>query len=552
MTSSTIAPVDRDALAPALPRAHTDRAIFWRTFRQVRTGALVVAVGFGLSAASTALSYASAYPTEELRQEAVAIVGNDVGLAILLGPIASIDTVGGYLVYKNFVFLTTIGAIWALLAATKVLRGNEEAGRWQLLLAGSTRPARATAAALAALAAAVGVVFVGLTLCTLLAARDPELELGLWSSVVYGASLALVPAVFVAVGALTSQVSRSRRQASGIGLAVVAAAFVLRMIADTGPGARWVAWLTPFGWTELVAPFTQDRLTPIGLGLVVTVVLGAAASWLASRRDVGAGLVGSNDRSEIRRFGLGSPFGLSVRLERGVVIAWWIGAAVLGFTMGLFAAVTTVSLPESLRDPLANFGVSGAFVDQFLGVVFLILAGVVALVSAGQLGAAAAEELSGRLVHVVAGPTRRTAWFAGRLVIAASATAVAALLTAVGIWIGGRIRGVELDLASVLGAGLNIIPTALVALGIGSVALAIAPRAAATTVYVVVTWSIFVDLVAALVPSVSWLGRTSLFDTMALAPGETPVVSTLVVTTVVALALSASATAIFARRDLQV
>ena len=69
---------------------------------------------------------------------------------MLLGPVSAIDTVGGYTVYKGFVFLTTIGAIWALLAATRLLRGEEDAGRWQLVLAGSTRAARATAATLVA------------------------------------------------------------------------------------------------------------------------------------------------------------------------------------------------------------------------------------------------------------------------------------------------------------------------------------------------------------------------------------------------------------------
>lgn len=550
MTVSAVAPVGREAVAPEVRRVRTDLAIFRRTFRQVRTGAVVVALGFGLSVASTALSYASTYPTEASRQEAAALVGGDLGLAILLGPIATIDTVGGYLVYKNFVFLTTVGAIWALLAATRVLRGDEEAGRWQLLLVGSTRPGRATAAAIAALVTAVGVVFAGLTVITLLAARDPDLELGAGSVVAYAASLALVPLVFAMVGAVTSQLCRTRRQATAFGLAVTGVAFVLRMVADSGPGARWVAWLTPFGWTELVAPFTQDRLGPLALGVAVALALASTAAWLASHRDVGAALVGSNDTSDVRPAGLGTVLGFSLRLERGLVVAWWVGAAALGVSFGFFAAVTSISLPESLRESLDNFGVSGAFVDQFLGVVFLVVAAVVALLPASQLGSAASEELSGRLVHIVSGPTRRRSWFAGRLAIAAAATAIAALIAATGIWVGGRVRGVELDLPSILGAGLNIVPTALVVLGIGAVVVATAPRAGAIAVYVVVVWSIFVDLVSALVPGMPWLARVSVFDTMALAPGEAPQATTLVVTCAVAVALCALATTIFGRRDL--
>ena len=105
---------------------------------------------------------------------------------MLLGPVSAIDTVGGYTVYKGFVFLTTIGAIWGLLIATRLLRGEEDAGRWQLVLAGRARAARATGATLAACFAAVGVIFVGTTLVTLLAGRDPDLDFGAGATIVYG------------------------------------------------------------------------------------------------------------------------------------------------------------------------------------------------------------------------------------------------------------------------------------------------------------------------------------------------------------------------------
>ena len=111
---------------------------------------------FGATVAASAKTYVTSFPTEASRHQLALLTGTDRGLAVLLGPVSAIGTVGGYTVYKGFVFLTTIGAIWALFAATRLLRREEDAGRWQLLLAGSTRPARATAATLVALGAAVG------------------------------------------------------------------------------------------------------------------------------------------------------------------------------------------------------------------------------------------------------------------------------------------------------------------------------------------------------------------------------------------------------------
>src|ERR1700680_3706974 len=122
----------------------TESAIARRAFTQLWVGAVAWAVIFGGTVASSALSYVSSFPTASSRHQLALTTAGNTGVAVLLGPVSSIDTVGGYTVYKCFVFLTTIGAIWAVLAATRLLRGEEDAGRWQLLLAAETRASRAT------------------------------------------------------------------------------------------------------------------------------------------------------------------------------------------------------------------------------------------------------------------------------------------------------------------------------------------------------------------------------------------------------------------------
>ena len=149
------------------PPVRVEAAIARRAFRQVWKGAAVWAVAFGATVAATALSYVNSFPDQASRDQLAASTSGDAGISILLGPVSAIDTVGGYTVYKCFVFLTTIGAIWGLLAATRLLRGEEDAGRWSLVLAGATRAPRATGATLAALGVAVAVVFGGTALCTL-------------------------------------------------------------------------------------------------------------------------------------------------------------------------------------------------------------------------------------------------------------------------------------------------------------------------------------------------------------------------------------------------
>lgn len=525
-------------------------AVARRALRQLWIGAVVWSIAFGGTIAASAISYVSTFPTEAERQQVAAATSGDAGLSVLLGPTTAIDTVGGYTVYKCFVFLTTIGAIWGLLAATKLLRGEEDAGRWQLVLSGSTRAGRATAATLAALFAAIGVLLVGTTAITLAAAQKPGVGFGTGETVLYGLSLMVAPAVFVMVGAVASQLCRTRRMASSWAMGVFGLCFLVRMVADASPDTRWLRWATPFGWTELVQPFTDNDAWPLLPALVTVVVLGALAVELSSRRDAGSSVLATRDVSDVRTFGLGSPLGLAVRLDLPILAAWCLGAGATGLAFGLIAKVATGAVPASLGDTLDRFGAEGSFVDQYFGVAFLLVATVVALIGAGQVGAASDEESSGRLVHLLAGPVRRATWFSGRLGLAAAGIVVAGLLAGLGAWAGAATQGAGLGLVELLGAGLNVVPTALVVLGLGAVVLAIAPRAAAAAVYAIVIGSLLVDLVASMVAGLAWTAHLSVFHFMALAPASTPEPATLGLTLLVAAGLLGAATLLFVRRDL--
>lgn len=527
-----------------------DSAIAGRAFRQLWVGACVWGVVFGATVASTALTYVKSFPDQASRDQLAASTAGDAGASILLGPITSINSVGGYTVYKCFVFLTTVGAIWGLLAATRLLRGEEDAGRWQLVLSAATRAGRATVATLAALGAGVAVVFVEATLCTVLAGRDAKVGFGLGGSVLYGTSLVVAPAVFVGVGAVASQLARSRRLATGLGAGVFGATFVLRMIADSGPGTRWLLWSTPFGWVERMRPLTHPDPRPLVPAALTIAALAAVAVVLAARRDAGSGVLSSSDVSPPRRIGLGSPLGLAARLEAPVLAAWCAGAAAAAFSLGIIAKIAVGNVPDSIANTLRKFGVEGTFLRQYFGVAFLFVAMIVALVPASQIGSAADEQTSGRLAHVLARPTRRSRLLVERLLLTGVTVAVAGVLGGLFAWIGAASQGVDPGFARTLGAGLNVVPTALLVLGLGAVAFAVAPRLAAKVVYAVVVWSVLIDVLAAVLTGLQGLDRLSVFHYMALAPAQDTDPVAVGVQLLIAAGLCAAAVLVFERRDL--
>lgn len=527
------------------------RAIAGRSFRQVRRGAIAWGLAIGLTAAASAVTYADSFPTPASRAQLAATTAGDPSLAVLLGPIDEIGTVGGYTVYKGFVFLTTIAALWAIFATTRLLRGEEDAGRWQLVLAGSARPGDATAAALAALGAAIAVVTVLITVIVAAAGRDPAVAISPIGAVRYAASIALVAAVFVGVGAVASQLARTRRAANGLSALVFAAALLVRMVADSDPRLHWLRWLSPFGWSERMRPLTAPSSIPLLPAAAMTGALIAASIALAARRDVGAGLLARAEHGRFRPRGLGSTWTFALRQERNVLIGWILGATATGVFLGTLAQITTRAVPASMQTTLDKLGIQGGLTRQYVSVSFLLVATILALLPASQIAAAADEELSGRLPHLLAQPVGRDRWLAGRLVVAALAIALAGLVAGLATWAGATARGVDLSLATLVAAGLNTVPTALLVLGIGALVLVFAPRAASTVVYALVIWSLVVDIVAPLLTSAGWLADLSVFQPMALAPAEP--IDAATTTAVLALALVGGALAcvLFHRRDLR-
>ena len=224
-------------------------------------------------------------------------------------------------------------------------------------------------------------------------------------------------------------------------------------------------------------PFTGSDARPFALAADRRRAAHRRGAWLASRRDVGNGVVVARDRTDVRPFGLTSDAAFVVREQLGSIVAWLVGIAAGGFALGIVAEVADDALSRSSVDVLHRLGVSGSLVHEYFGVAFLLLAATIALVPAPQLTSAAEDETDGRLALLLTLPVARWRHFTTRLAVAIAAVTAAGLFAAVGVWLGAASQGVDIGLGSLLGAGLNVVPVAAVVLGVGAVALAWKPRA---------------------------------------------------------------------------
>ena len=206
-----------------------------------------------------------------------------------------------------------------------------------------------------------------------------------------------------------------------------------------------------------------------------------------------------------------------MRLVRGVAVGW-IGASVaLALIMGLVARAASKSIEgsSSLKQILERLGggnLGGA--ESYLGFAFLTVATVVALLAASQAHSIREEEADGRLDNLLVRAVARNRWLAGRAGVALVLVVTTGVVSGFAAWVGAAVEGSDVSLGRLLEAGVNVLPPAVVVLGVGVLAFGVLPRLVNVAVYGIVAWSFLVELVGASVKTSHWLLDTSLFHHM--------------------------------------
>jgi ABC-2 type transport system permease protein len=106
--------------------------------------------------------------------------------------------------------------------------------------------------------------------------------------------------------------------------------------------------------------------------------------------------------------------------------------------------------------------------------------------------------------------------------VAVAALIVGGLVAGITAWLGTAWQNTGVKFATLVSAGLNVIPPALCLLGIGLLAFGVLPRVTPYAVYGVLGWSLLIELVGGIGTSTRWLLDTSLFHQMAAAPAVHP------------------------------
>jgi ABC-2 type transport system permease protein len=521
--------------------------------RRTLLSATFIALLFGVVVAAKAAGYADAFPTVLSRMQLAASFKTNIGLIAIFGAPNQIDTPNGFTVWNTYGVIALVGAIWAFLLATKTFRGEEDAGRWELLLAGQTTARRAVVNALIGLSASLAICFGIVTAIFTWVGRNNTVSFTIGEAAYFALASIASAAMFMVIGTVASQLMPTRRRAATLCAVIFGLCFLLRAMADIST-AHWLLNVTPLGWVEQLQPIYSPQpmwFLPIG----AVIVLGSAtAIVLAGKRDLGASIIADKESARAHTLLLGTPLLAAVRLTRASTLSWIAGATIFAAFFGLLTKSASDAFGSSAaaRQLLAHLTHSASTfgATTFLSIVFFLLMVILMLYTASAIVAVREDEALGYLDNFLVRSVSRARWLAGRLMIIGVALAIAALLATSVAWATETFQNEGVTFHTLLQAGLNAITPAALILGIGVFALGVVPRFTSVIVYSAIAWSFLVEMVSSGITLNPWLLDTSILHHVSLAPATDPNWTTNACLLGLGIVLALAGCLMFTKRDL--
>lgn len=451
------------------------------------------------------------------------------------GDPVAVDTAAGFVTFRYGSFFAIALGIFAVLAGSRLLRGEEARGSLDLLLA----TPRSRAALLREKTLAVVVILLALGLAFAIGALVGEAgqggPIGAGGALMAGLNLGLLLFFYAMLALFVSQFTRAPGAAAGIAGGLFAFFFMLDATARIYPKAAWVRYLTPNAYYGRSKPLIPDYGANFGamalLGALGLLLLAGSAALFAGR-DIGGvarlpfigvrrAALDTAPEQQIARAAhdpwLWSVFWRALRATGPALGGWAFGA----FLYAAYGTGIVTSSEEQLRIALAGspaltrlFGENRLATDNgFLSVTVFVTITIVALLHA-LLRAAdwPADQDNGRLDIVLSAPQPRWRVALQSYGAALVGFVLLALAVAVGIVLGAAVTRLPLDTGRVFAAALALVPPMTVIAG-AVYALGARLRAGITTgiVGAYLGVAFFSDLLRSFLRLPSWAQRLSIF-----------------------------------------
>ena len=525
------------------------------TIRRVRLGAIIFALFVVIESAAQSLGIVKAYPNLEQRAKVINTLASNSALGLFYGnKNNNIVSPAGYMVYRILPILCLIGAIWMVMFINKMLRGQEEDGRWEMFISGQASAKSATLKTIIGAFTGIALAYIIIALLLLATGKNNQLDFSSSGSLVYSLAAVYGAVVSLGIGAITSQLAATKRKANIYGILVIVGFFLLRSVGNTVNSLAWIKNLTPFGWIDKIQPYYHTQvvwLLPLSLFAFICCWY---AIRLSGKRDMGESIIEDSGVAKPNFKLLTTQLGFNFRANRFVLGGWLaMSVAIAGLVAVLDKTVAkSLTSTGSLAKTFSNLtGNPSAHIEvAYLGAgAYLIVTILMVMVAAG-LGSVREEESSNRLENFISGIVSRQRWLSMRLLLLTASAVGITFLSNLILWVVVEAQGIHLGAGTLLFGGFSILGPVILLLGFGVLSFGIKPRITSIAMYVIIAWSFTIDIVSSVIKTSKFLADTSLLHYISLVPAASPDWMSFTVMTAAGLTLVLIGINIFRKRDL--
>ncbi|HUP27700.1 MAG TPA: ABC transporter permease subunit [Chloroflexia bacterium] len=459
--------------------------VYLKTLRDYRVAIFGWGIGMGLLMLAVISAVPSLLNTAEAR---AALISLGASFSWMAEPV-KLDTPGGYATWK-YGPTVLVMAIWPIVAAARMMRGDEERGLLDSLLSLPLSRGRVALQKLAALWTALLAMGLLVGLLTYAGSLSVSADFGLADSLLFGLNLSLACGVFGSLAMLVAQFVQEQRAASGIAGGLLLVSIMLDMLHRVFPGSEWLSRLSPVYYYSLSKPLVPSYGTdPVALVVLAAlcVIFSASAIWLFVRRDIGRTValprwIQRPERSvrpqralPVNDWSLRSVYRRSLATIASST-AWWT-LAIAGFAaFMIFVAKQTMEQLQELmsgspllQDVINNVGGGSQanFSAALLSFLYVFLPVMLMAFAVTQASRWAGDEEDGLHDLLLSVPQPRLTVILSRFGALATATVVIAVVTLVASAATAAASGLALDGNNLAAASLSMIPLGLLTAALG-------------------------------------------------------------------------------------
>ncbi len=454
------------------------RSMWSKSLRDYRVAILGWGLGLG---GLMAVGFATATP---------AVLAGFASLAPLfrfLGDPYAIQTPEGFITFRWMgAFLPLLFSFWPILAGARLVRGEEERGTLDVLLAMPQPRTRLLLEKVSALCIALLLIAVLFALGAVAGEARFGGHVDVVRALLAGLNLSLLAFFFCSLALLLSQFTTSRGVAAGWTSGLLLLALLLDITGRLVNGS-WVQYLSPFYYYNLnrpLIPSFHDQPVAALLLLGLSVLCAGASLILFARRDIGRPAFAWQRKqtngqqqalrslSRAERAASTRSISLHTLFAEGWSSFWWLFGIVVFCVYCLLLALTiqqqfykivqeTPWLQQLFFDTPTNTNAAllGTFLFTFLPALVVIFALTLALKWSADLE-------NGRLELILGTPNSRARILLERFGANVLVVLLAPVLTWLAITIGAQLAHLSVDQGRMLAASFNMLPMALITLGL--------------------------------------------------------------------------------------